>query len=126
MPETKLTVDQLRRIAEIEDYLKVVDRMKHLVAELESNRAAQPRVIQGICETLARELSQMRQRAITSNIGTIADVAGAMSVMAGRGGGINMKIRGLVDGVNSLTMQLEQARKIASTPEPKRAGDGRA
>ncbi len=126
MPETKLTVDQLRRIAEIEDHLKVVDRMKHLVAELESNRAAQPRVIQGICETLARELSQMRQRAITSNIGTIADVAGAMSVMAGRGGGINMKIRGLVDGVNSLTMQLEQARKIASTPEPKRAGDGRA
>ena len=126
MPETKLTVDQLRRIAEIEDYLKVVDRMKHLVAELESNRAAQPRVIQGICETLARELSQMRQRAITSNIGTIADIAGAMSVMAGRGGGLNMKIRGLADGVNSLTMQLEQARKIASTPEPKRAGDGRA
>ena len=126
MPETKLTVDQLRRIAEIDDHLKVVDRMKHLVAELESNRAAQPRVIQGICETLARELSQMRQRAITSNIGTIADIAGAMSVMAGRGGGLNMKIRGLADGVNSLTMQLEQARKIASTPEPKRAGDGRA
>ena len=126
MPETKLTVDQLRRIAEIEDYVKVVERVKHLVAELESNRAAQPRVIQGICETLARELSQMRQRAITSNIGTIADVAGAMSVMAGRGGGINMKIRGLTEGVNSLVMQLDQARKIASTPEPKRAGDKRA
>jgi len=126
MAETKLTVDQLRRIAEIDDHLKVVERVKHLVAELEANRAASARVIQGMCETIARELSQMRQRAITSNIGTIADVAGAMSVMAGRGGGINMKIRGLADGVNSLTMQLEQARKIASTPEPKRAGDRRA
>jgi len=126
MPETKLTVDQLRRIAEIEHHIKVLERVKHLVAELEQNRAARPSVLQGICETMARELSQMRQRAITSNIGTIADVAGAMSVMAARGGGINMKIRGLADGVNSLTLQLEQALKIASTPEPKRASDKRA
>jgi len=36
----------------------------------------------------------MRQRALTANVGTIADIAGTMSVMAGRGGGINMKIRG--------------------------------
>src|SRR6266568_2406485 len=126
MPETHLTVDQQRRVVEIEEYLKITERVKRLVTELEENRAAQPNVLRGICETIARDLSQMRQRAITSNIGTIADVAGAMSVMAGRGGGINMKIRGLTEGVNSLVMQLDQARKIASTPEPKRAGDKRA
>ncbi len=51
------------------------------------------------------------------DVGTIGDVAGAMSVMAGRGGGINMKIRGLTDGVNSLGMQLEMALKQALTPE---------
>jgi len=116
----KLTADQYRRIAEIEEYLRVADKVKRLVAELESNRAAQSNVIQGISETLARELSQLRQRALTSNIGTIADVAGAMSVMAGRGGGLNMKIRGLADGVNSLVMQLDAALKSASTPEPKK------
>ena len=97
--------------------------MKRLVTELEANRAAQPNVLKGICETIARDLSQMRQRALTSNIGTIADVAGAMSVMAARGGGVNMKVRGLADGVNSLTMQLEHALKVASTPEPKRGGN---
>ncbi len=43
--------------------------------------------------------------------------------MAARGGGINMKVRGLADGVNSLTMQLEHALKVASTPEPKRGGN---
>ena len=123
MPETHLTVDQLRRIAEIEEYLKITERVKHLVTELEGNRAAQPNVLKGICETIARDLSQMRQRALTSNVGTIADVAGAMSVMATRGGGMNMKLRGLADGVASLTMQLEHALKVASTPEPKRGGD---
>jgi len=66
---------------------------------------------------VAREMSQMRQRALTANIGTIADVAGYMSVMAGRGGGLDMKIRGLRDGVNSLRMQLDHALKVAMTPE---------
>ena len=123
MPETHLTVDQQRRIAEIGEYLKITERVKRLVTELEENRAAQPNVLKGICETIARDLSQMRQRALTSNIGTIADVAGAMSVMEARGGGVNMKVRGLADGVNSLTMQLEHALKVASTPEPKRGGN---
>ncbi len=123
MADTHLTVDQRRRVAEIEEYLKITERVKRLVTELEENRAAQPNVLKGICETIARDLSQMRQRALTSNIGTIADVAGAMSVMAARGGGMNMKVRGLVDGVASLTMQLEHALKVASTPEPKRGGN---
>lgn len=122
----KLTADQYRRIAEIEGYLKVVEHLKHLVAELESNRAGTARVIQNICESIARELSQMRQRALTANIGTIADVAGAMSVMASRGGGINLKVRGLSEGVTSLTMQLDQALKAASTPEPKPQAKPRA
>ncbi len=111
----KLNPDQFRRLEEIDGHLKIVDHLKRLVAELESNRAAPNRVIEGICETMARELSQMRQRALTSNIGTIADVAGAMSVMAGRGGGLNMKIRGLGEGVSSLVMQLELARKLVMT-----------
>ncbi|PYO63894.1 MAG: hypothetical protein DMD70_03060, partial [Gemmatimonadetes bacterium] len=60
-------------------------------------------------------------RALTTNIGTIADVAGTMSVMAGRGGGINMKIRALAESVNSLYIQLDAAMKHAMTPpEPKK------
>ncbi len=63
----------------------------------------------------------MRQRALTANVGTIADLAGTMSVMAGRGGGINMKIRALAEAVNSIYMQLDAAMKHATTPpEPKK------
>jgi len=121
MPPLKLTADQLRRIEEIEEYRRAADHLKRLVTELEANRAGQTRAIQQLSEKIAIEASQMRQRALTANIGTIADVAGMMSVMAGRGGGINMKIRGLADAVNSLYMQLDAAMKHATTPpEPKK------
>jgi len=58
----------------------------------------------------------MRQRALTAGVGTIADVAGTMSIMAARMGGLNAKVRALNDGITSLTMQLDQALKQASTP----------
>lgn len=117
----KLTADQVRQVEEIEGFLRVTDRLKHLVVELESNRAGQTRTIQQLCEKIAIEASQLRQRALTGSIGTIADVAGGMSVMAGRGGGVLMKIRALGDAVNNLQIQLDAALKHAMTPpEPKK------
>src|SRR5258706_6434524 len=95
MPPPKLTADQLRRIEEIEEYRRAADHLKHLVAELEGNRAGQTRTIQQLSERIANEASQMRQRALTANVGTIADIAGTMSVMAGRGGGINIENPGV-------------------------------
>src|SRR2546427_5748717 len=97
MPPPKLTADQLRRIEEIEEFQRAADHLKHLVTELEGNRAGQTRTIQQLSEKIANAASQMRQRALTANVGTIADLAGTMSVMAGRGGGIHMKIRALAD-----------------------------
>jgi uncharacterized coiled-coil protein SlyX len=121
MPPLKLTADQLRRIEELEEYQRAADHLKRLVTELEGNRAGQTRTIQQLSEKIANEASQMRQRALTANVGTIADIAGTMSVMASRGGGINMKIRALADAVNSLYMQLDAAMKHATTPpEPKK------
>ncbi len=117
MATHKLTGEQQRRVDEIQAFQHTVDVVKHLVAELDANRAGRARTLEQLCERIAKETSQLRQRALTANVGTIGDVAGAMSVMAGRGGGINMKIRGLTDGVNSLGMQLEMALKQALTPE---------
>ena len=121
MAHQKLTAEQARRIEEIEEYRRATDHLKRLVTELEGNRAGQTRTIQQLSERIANEASQMRQRALTANVGTIADIAGTMSVMAGREGGINMKIRGLADAVNSIYMQLDAAMKHATTPpEPKK------
>ena len=116
MAQQKLTPEQVRRIEEIEEFQRAADYLMHLVRELESNRAGQTRTIQQLSDKIVNASSQMRQRALTANIGTIADVAGTMSVMAGRGGGINMKVRALTDSVTSLHMQLEAALKHAMTP----------
>jgi len=112
----KLTPEQYRRLDEVREYLKEVQHIKKLVAELEGSRAGRATIIQSICESIARELSELRQRTRTAKLGSVPDTAGAMSVMAARGGGINMKIRGLSEGVASLTMELEQAIRAASTP----------
>ena len=121
MAHGKLTAEQARRVEEIEEFQRATDHLKRLVTELESNRAGQTRTIQQLSEKIANEASQMRQRALTAGIGTIADVAGTMSVMAGRGGGINMKVRALADAVNNLYIQLDAAMKHALTPpEPKK------
>src|SRR5260370_38006054 len=94
MPPPKLTADQLRRIEEIEEYRRAADHLKHLVAELEGNPAGQTRTIQQLSERIANEASQMRQRALTANVGTSAGISRTMARMAGRAGGNNMKNRG--------------------------------
>jgi hypothetical protein len=113
----KLSADQMRRIETLQEFHRTAVRVKKLVTELDANRAAKEALISTMCETIAREMAQFRQRLLTANVGTIADVAGAMSVMAGRTGSLDTKIRGLLDGANSLNAQLEQALQRATHPE---------
>jgi len=117
----KQSPNQIRRIEELQGYVRSLDHVRKLVAELESNRAAKPKIVDGICGNIARELSHMRQRALTSNLGTLPDVAGQLAIVAGRAGtGLNMKIRALGDGMTSLTMQLDQALKMAHEAKPEK------
>ena len=114
----KLSPNQQRRIDEIQAFMRNVEHVKKLVSELESSRAARPVFINNICGAIARELSQMRQRALNANVGTLADVAGGLAVLAARqGSGLNFKVRALGEGVNSLMIQLDQSLKSASQPE---------
>jgi hypothetical protein len=120
----KQTANQIRRIEELQHYVRTVDHVKKMVAELESNRAANPKIINNLCGTIARELSHMRQRALTANLGTLPDVAGQLAIVAGRAGtGINMKVRALAEGVNSMTIQLDQALKMAHEAPPEKDKD---
>ena len=118
MAGQKLSPNQQRKVDTIHDYQMVVVHVKRLVAELDGNRAANAKIIDNLCATIARELSQLRQKAMTAPVGTVGDVAGSLGVLAARGGsGIAFKIRGLHDGINTLTMQLDAAMKSAMQPE---------
>lgn len=114
----KQSPNQIRRIEEIQQFMRSVEHIKKLVGELESSRAARPVIINNICGAIARELSQMRQRALSANVGSLADVAGSLAVLAARqGSGVGFKVRALAEGVNSLMIQLDQSLKSASQPE---------
>lgn len=114
----KLSAAQQRRVDQLTDYQKTVDHVKRLTAELESNRAARAMIIDNICGSIARELAQLRQKAMTQPVGTLGDTAGALAVLAGRGGaGIALKLRALGDGITTMSMQLDQAMKQALQPE---------
>jgi hypothetical protein len=114
----KHTPNQVRQIELIQGFIRNVDHVKKLVGELEGNRAARPVIINNICGAISRELSQMRQRALGANVGTLADTAGALAVLASRqGSGLNFKLRALAEGVNSLMIQLDQSLKSASQME---------
>ncbi|HTI03801.1 MAG TPA: hypothetical protein VL549_00680 [Gemmatimonadales bacterium] len=124
MAVQKMSANQVRRIEELQGYVRTVDHVKRLVAELESNRAASPKILKGISDNIARDLSHMRQRALTANLGTLPDVAGSLAIVASRqGSGINVKIRALLDGINSLTIQLDQALKQAHDMGPDKDKD---
>jgi hypothetical protein len=120
----KLTPAQQRKLDMLRQYQAVVDHVKKLVTELDGNRAARAMVIDNICSTIARELSQLRQRAMSNPVGTLGDTAGALAVLAGRGGsGIALKIRALTDGVNTMSMQLDVALKAALVPEKEKGAE---
>ena len=117
----KQSASQIRRIEELQHYVRTVDKVRKLIAELESNRAAKLSIINGICANIARELSHMRQRGLTANLGTLPDVAGSLAIVATRAGtGLMMKVRALHEGMNSMTMQLDQALKMAHEAPPEK------
>ena len=114
----KLSAEQTQRIEQIQQFIKTVEHVQGLVAQLEANRN-QAKSADTICHSIARELSQLRHRAVAANVSVIADVAGAMSVLATRAGNLNMKIRGLRDAVNSIQAQLDHELKAALHPQRK-------
>jgi hypothetical protein len=120
MAESKLTPLQMQRVEQITGFLKTVHLVKKLVGDLEANRAARPQFLHEICARISREMFRMRIRAASANVGTIGEVAGALATMATRSTGLMMKIRGLKDGVASLTFQLDRALMQAQTPEVKK------
>jgi hypothetical protein len=119
MADQKITPLQAEQVQRIQDFQKSLARIKKLVGELESNRAARPQVLQDLGSQIAREFSRLRARAVGASIGTVADLAGQLSVAASRSSGLLMKLRTLHDGVASLTFQLDRALTAATTPEPK-------
>jgi hypothetical protein len=66
---------------------------------------------------LARLLDQIKAEAGALSLSGVAETAGIMGTMTRRGGGLQMKVRGLRELLGSLKVNYEAAVRSATTPE---------
>ncbi len=104
MPGLKLSAKAQETVEYLETLLKECDHFASLVEQYASART-NPDQLSG---QLARELGQLRQKAMIKNLGFVADTAGQLGVQAGRSGSQPMKSRVLRDGVASLKALVER------------------
>ena len=90
------------------------ERIHRLVEEIANLQGGETTV-----KTLGRILDELRNQASMLLLNNLADTFGMMSMIARRGGGLQMKVRALREGQASLKINFEGALKAASTPEGK-------
>ena len=105
-----------RQVAQLE-YLQTLPRRFqriHAVIEEMSALRADDVVVRG----LIRLLDEIKGKSGGLSLTNLADTAGLMATMARRGGGLQMKVRGLRELFGSLKINYEAALRSANTPEP--------
>ncbi len=85
----------------------------HAVVEEMAGLRADDVVVRG----LARLLDRIKGEAGALSLSGIAETAGLMGNMARRGGGLQIKVRGLRELQGSLKFNYEAALRAATTPE---------
>jgi hypothetical protein len=85
----------------------------HRVIEQMASGQADDAVVRG----LSRLLDELKAHAAQLSMNGVAETAGLMGTMSRRGGGLQIKVRGLRELFGSLKINYEGAVKSASTPE---------
>jgi hypothetical protein len=109
----KLSSRQRAQLAYLETLPPKFARIFAVIEEMAGLRADDV-VVRG----LARLLDQIKGEAGALSLTGLAETAGIMSTMTRRGGGLQMKVRGLRELLGSLKINYEAAMRSATTPEP--------
>lgn len=108
----KLSSRQLAQLAYLESLPQRFGRIHAVIEEMASLRADDV-VVRG----LARLLDQMKAESGALSLTGLSDTAGLMSTMTRRGGGLQVKVRGLRELLGSLKINYDAAMRMATTPE---------
>jgi len=105
-----------RQVAQLEYLQTLPQRFQRIHAVIEEMSAlrADDVVVRG----LIRLLDEIKGKSGGLSLTNLADTAGLMATMARRGGGLQMKVRGLRELFGSLKINYEAALRSATTPEP--------
>ena len=112
MSTGKLSGSQQAQLQYLEALRLKFDRIHRMVEEIANLHGGDTTV-----KSLTRLLDEQRHGASTLQLNPLADTMGIMSTVARRGGGHQMKVRALREGLASLKTNWEGAFRAASTPQ---------
>ncbi|HEX5387060.1 MAG TPA: hypothetical protein VFW66_10195 [Gemmatimonadales bacterium] len=118
MNAPRLTSRQQAQAAYLQTVAPKLDRMRSVIEQMGALQADETTI-----RAFTRSLDELKANTSALNLSALAETAGLMSTLARRGGGIQMKVRGLRELWGSLKVNYEGALRQATTPEPA-AGDG--
>lgn len=118
MAGAKLTSRQQAQLAFLESLTLKMARV-HSNIELIASQQADDVLIRG----LGRTLNEIKAGAAQMSLNGLAETAGLMGTMSRRGGGHQMKVRGLRELFASLKFNYDAAVKKASTEQLAEGGD---
>jgi len=111
MSTGKLTGAQQAQLVFLEGLKLKFERIHRWIEEIATLKGTDTTVKQ-----LCRLLEENKHQATTLSLNSLADTMGMMAMVARRGGGMQMKIRALREGLASLKANWEGAHRAASTP----------
>jgi hypothetical protein len=113
MAAEKLSSRQQAQLAFLQTLPPKFQRMHTVVEQM-----ACMRVDDTVVRNFIRGLDELKAGAGALNLTSLSDTAGHMATVARRGGGLQMKVRGLRELLGSLKFTYEGALRKATTAEP--------
>ena len=108
----KLTPRQQAQLAWLESLHPKLERAARIIEQMATLQADEGQV-----RSLGRMLMELKAQAGSMNIAALAEGFGTMATMLRRGGGHQLRVRGLRELLAGVKINLEGALHIASTPE---------
>ena len=108
----KLSSRQQAQLGYLQTLPPKFQRIHSIIEEMNALRADDV-VVRG----LGRLLDEIKGNSAALSLTGLADTAGLMATMTRRGGGQQMKVRGLRELLGSLKINYEAAMRSATTPE---------
>jgi hypothetical protein len=108
----KLSARQLQQLSFLETLPPKLSKAASIIEQM-AHMQADESVVRGF----GRLMDEIKANAQSLGLGGISDTAGLMGTMSRRGGGLQMKVRGLRELLGSLRTNYEGALKAATTPE---------
>jgi hypothetical protein len=108
----KLSSRQQAQLAYLETLPPKFQRIFSVIEQMSALQADEVTV-----RGMARLLDDIKGNAGALSLGGLAETAGIMGTMARRGGGLQVRVRGLRELLGSLKVNYEAALRQATTPE---------